>query len=312
MVFDITERTEAEGDDYPYSQWYDIDTATGGYPSGDIGANGFLQLYDTGCMLGDGWNCTAACLDTTAGPAILWNTSNYGMYTMQNCVVLPVIAALLAANNLTPGSVKLAAKYQIQANAGLVNDSMAGWPVINNCMNEYCDGNSESVPGCNTDQKFNDDIVKTFRFMQSKKTWDSYMNGDIGANQVNFTFNGTMFNSGICKNLNAVINGDIGGIGMFISYLMQMFIVLSAWILFHFYETWAAWPLTAILMPLHGTRKASQLAQQVQNSIRASKHTAALVAALDEFQKAQIFFMLAVQIAALIALHNPNYIQASS
>lgn len=36
------------------------------------------------------------------------------------------------------------------------------------------------------------------------------------------------------------------------------------------------------------------------------------MSALVDFQKAQVFFMLAVQIAALIALHNPSYVEANS
>ncbi|TKA69406.1 hypothetical protein B0A55_07838 [Friedmanniomyces simplex] len=351
MAFDITERT-----DQPYGEWYDFATASGseGYlGDDDDGAYGFLQLYDSGCKVGNGWNCTAACLDTEVGPNMVWNTTGYGMYTMQNCVVFPFIAALLAASNLAPAAVELAQKYQIAPDASLVNNSSAAWPVINNCINQYCEGNSESTPGCGTSPASNQDQVPEYLFTPNYTYW-SRGNGENYT--VNYTFAGSTINSGLCQNLNAgyafaasdlyhvltmqqyvyftcpqraqihildsgivlgdkpclVINGDIGGIGMFVSYVMQMGIVLSAWLLFHFYETWAAWPLTITLIPFHGTRKASQLAKQAQNDLRASKHAAALVSALDEMQKAQVFFMLAVQIAALIALRNPTYMQATS
>jgi len=72
---------------------------------------------------------------------------------------------------------------------------------------------------------------------------------------------------------------------MFVSYLMQMFIILSAWLLYHFYETWARWPVAVTLIPFHGPRKASVLAKQAQTSLRVSDHAAALVSALDEMQK---------------------------
>ncbi|KAK0948826.1 hypothetical protein LTR91_026944, partial [Friedmanniomyces endolithicus] len=72
------------------------------------------------------------------------------------------------------------------------------------------------------------------------------------------------------------------------------------------------WPVAVTLIPFHGARKASMLAKKAQTNLRVSDHAAALVSALDEMQKAQVFFMLAVQIAALIALQNPTYIQATS
>ena len=72
---------------------------------------------------------------------------------------------------------------------------------------------------------------------------------------------------------------------MFVSYLMQMFIILSAWLLYHFYETWARWPVAVTLIPFHGPRKASVLAKQAQTNLRVSDHAAALVSALDEMQK---------------------------
>ena len=93
---------------------------------------------------------------------------------------------------------------------------------------------------------------------------------------------------------------------------MQTFIVLSAWLAYHFYSTWAVWPMTVVLMPIHGPKRASLRADELQRAIRASNHTAALVSALVEFQKAQVFFMLAVQAASMIALHDPKYIQAAS
>jgi len=91
---------------------------------------------------------------------------------------------------------------------------------------------------------------------------------------------------------------------------MQMFIMLSAWLAFHFYQTWAQYPLTVTLMPFRGVKRASDLAGRLQRQIACSHHTAALVSALVEFQKAQVFFMLAVQIAAIIALQNNKYIEA--
>ncbi|KAK5681793.1 hypothetical protein LTS10_006326 [Elasticomyces elasticus] len=293
MSFDIIERTEAKGDDQPFGEWFDIATATGGSPYNAYGPYygpyGFLQLYDTGCRTGyTTWNCTAACLDTDVGPSMVWNDSASGMYTLQNCVVLPVIAALLASSSLTPAAVAIAGRYEIAPDASLINGvNGTAWPVLSNCFNEYCEANGEGTPGCNSTD--NPDVVPLM--FTTNET--HFMDGDGRRYSTNFTIaKGAIPAMGLCHNLNAVINGDIGGIGMFVSYMMQMMIVLSAWVLFHFYENWAAWPLTLFMIPVHGRKRATQLAQQAQNTVRASNHNHALVAALDEMQKAQVFFML--------------------
>ncbi|KAK0279956.1 hypothetical protein LTR35_001005 [Friedmanniomyces endolithicus] len=318
MAYSIVERT-----DQPYGPWYDFATASGvynwGYSDANDGAWGYLQLYDSGCKVGNGWNCTAACLDTELGPDLLWNTTNTG-YTLQNCIVLPFIAALLAASELTPTAVKLAQKYQIAPDASLFNSSNASaisWPVINNCINQFCEGNGGSTPGCDTSHAPNQDAMLWYTFTPNETY---YQDGDGQNYTQNITFDGVRVDGR--KKRTYVTDVQSGYLQlwtllqsqcwMFVSYLMQMFIILSAWLLYHFYETWARWPVAVTLIPFHGARKASMLAKKAQTDLRVSDHAAALVSALDEMQKAQVFFMLAVQIAALIALQNPTYIQATS
>jgi len=97
---------------------------------------------------------------------------------------------------------------------------------------------------------------------------------------------------------------------MFVSYLMQTFIIITAWLAFHFYQTWAQYPMALTLMPFKGVRRASDLAADLQRHVAASHHTDALVIALGEFQTAQVFFMMAVQVASIIAIRNPAYVQA--
>ncbi|KAK4540991.1 hypothetical protein LTR36_008360 [Oleoguttula mirabilis] len=300
MAFDIQEL-----DDVPYYYpYYDYRSAVS-----DAVSSGYFQLYSLGCQVGGSSNCTAACLDTSIGANLVWNGTydKYNTLTMANCMALPFIASLLAAGNLSEHAVNLTQKYHIPSNANLVTNASAGWPVINNCIDSYCDS-QDSTPGCS---KSDDDLTQ-FVFLPNETYYDeTYYDSGPSVN-ITFRLAGKTFNAGLCHELDAVINPDIGGIGMFVSYLMQEFIVLSAWLAYHFYQTWAAWPLAAVLMPFHGPKRASLRADQLQRAIRASHHTAALVSALVEFQKAQVFFMLAVQIAALIALHNPSYVQATS
>ncbi|KAK5693867.1 hypothetical protein LTR17_024953 [Elasticomyces elasticus] len=259
MSFDIEELTDtSERSNQPFGPWFDIATATGGSPYNAYGPYygpyGFLQLYDTGCRTGETtWNCTAACLDTDVGPDMVWNSSALGMYTLQNCVVLPVIAALLASSSLTSAAVALAQKYEIASDASLINGT--AWPVLSNCFDQYCEANGDNTPGCNSTS--NPDIVP----LMFTTNYAHFMDGDGRRYSTNFTIaKGAIPAMGLCHNLNAVINGDIGGIGMFVSYMMQMMIVLSAWVLFHFYENWAAWPLTLFMIPVHGRKRATQLA----------------------------------------------------
>ncbi len=188
MAYSIVERT-----DQPYGPWYDFATASGvynwGYSDANDGAWGYLQLYDSGCKVGNGWNCTAACLDTELGPNLLWNTTNTG-YTLQNCIVLPFIAALLAASDLTPTAVKLAQKYQIAPDASLFNSSNASaisWPVINNCINQFCEGNGGSTPGCDTSHAPNQDAMLWYTFTPNETY---YQDGDGQNYTQNITFDG--------------------------------------------------------------------------------------------------------------------------
>ena len=133
--------------------WYDYDSALDDafYLSGDYGA--YFMLYSTGCLVGEEqWNCTAACLDPERGPSLLWNATS-PMYTLQNCLVLPYIALLLAGGNLTDHAVNLTKKYQIEPSTTLVNTIQDGWPVVNLCIDSYCTANSDS-PGCKNETTY--------------------------------------------------------------------------------------------------------------------------------------------------------------
>ncbi|EMC97936.1 hypothetical protein BAUCODRAFT_146537 [Baudoinia panamericana UAMH 10762] len=306
--------------------WYDFDSAV--YTAGSWYS--YLQLFEPGCRVGNGWNCTAACLDTNIGPTLVWNSTSWtnSTYTLQNCIVYPVIASLLASNQLNARSVEIAKKYNIQPHANLWRNATAGWPgtrpiprgslrahealpepllptVTMSRMEpktwKFCESNEQLAPGCKNTNAAAD--VQSFVFTPSEGYAFNQSNGFY---PINIT---TVIDTGLCNNLNAVINPDIGGIGMFVSYLMQMFIVLSAWLLFHLYQTWAGMcgapnccPQPTALPKLYGS----------EHVPRTSHHSAALVSALVEFQKAQVFFMLAVQCAALIAIHNPAYVQSTS
>jgi hypothetical protein len=215
MSFDLVESNGVD-----YDEWTDYRTAVTLNPYGSENGNtsSFLRISPKGCRIGDGWDCTAACLNTTTGPAMVWgNADKSSMFTLANCVVLPVIAALLAGagGNLTSDGITMAEKYKIDANADLIGSPNTGWPVINNCINAYCGMGDPPTPGCKTVD--NPDVFEYYTLFPNVSYWDDKYQDDEDGNYwwpINSTFNGTAFNSGLCHNLSALINPDIGGIGV--------------------------------------------------------------------------------------------------
>lgn len=84
---------------------------------------------------------------------------------------------------------------------------------------------------------------------------------------------------------------------------MQSCIALAIQIMFRIYTSWTYYVIKALLWPLGRTR-ANQKAQEAQKTAR--RHLPALVTGTVEFQKAQCFFMIALQIAAQIVLSSGN------
>lgn len=170
MAFDILERTWKPD----YGTWYDFASAT-------YDANGYLGLWSGGCLINGENNCTATCLDESIGPSHVWNGTNSTM-TLQNCMTLPFIAYALATGNLTTNAVKLASKYHIPSDPHLVNKTNAGWPVINNCINQFCEAANSTTPGC---FQQNSADSSPYVFYPTETIWN---NGD--PTTVNLTFQG--------------------------------------------------------------------------------------------------------------------------
>ena len=93
---------------------------------------------------------------------------------------------------------------------------------------------------------------------------------------------------------------------MYISYWIQTGLALLSFVL----VVWWNWGiyyvcLGALLLP-RGYSKAKKAAQRVRNDSR-NKHLPSLTGALAEFQKGQCFFMLAINIAALVNRNSGGY-----
>lgn len=137
MAFAVYENTEyVDGGWLDYFKAFDI--AAGSYYD-----DSQLQLFNWGCLVEGGWNCTRACLDDQDGPKLLWN-SDYSVYTLSNCLVYPYISQLLATDRLDDKSVELAAQYDIRANSDPITEE--SWPVLTTCLATFCD--NTDTPGC--------------------------------------------------------------------------------------------------------------------------------------------------------------------
>jgi hypothetical protein len=107
--------------------------------------NNTLFLWESGCRVGDVWNCTLACSDLEAGPNMVWNSSE-AMFTLHNCLVYPILATAAANNWLVQDPAGLLDKFEIPSRDILPTNATAedaklgasAWPVINGCLTKVC------------------------------------------------------------------------------------------------------------------------------------------------------------------------------
>ncbi|KAF7198623.1 hypothetical protein HII31_00362 [Pseudocercospora fuligena] len=207
--------------------------------------------------------------------------------------VVPLIAKLFQDGNITD-SYHLMDSYGIPQNKS--SEVYMKWPAISGCFDEWC--KDPSRDGCN---HYNESFSLLHFYDPSENGW----NAD--------TFAALPWPVNACEGINAEINPDIGGIGVFVGYVMQVIIVLLFWATWHYTEHCARYIYWLFYIASgRQCREAWTLAKRRQERRRSSDFRESLVDALHEFHKAQCFFVLAVQVACLIALKNPDYLAATS
>ncbi|KAK4898980.1 hypothetical protein LTR27_003711 [Elasticomyces elasticus] len=269
----------------------------------DIGERDYfgLRLSAGGCIGSSGQkNCTAACAD----PKAVWGAGN--LSTLANCMVYPLIASALAWGvNVTwtpthinyrdlevpfPGDGTV---YGIVPDHSLDLNTPEPWAVINDCTTAYCEAFSRTGEACNLTTN-----------MVDEPDWR------IG------TFSPALhFNTTFCDSGDTSVNPDLGGVGMVIAYLIQFSIILAGWTLNLISEVGTAtlvYGAQLIGKRRHGARDWHRWAKKLRHDVHHSRLAAALNATLVEFQKTQAFFMLAVVIAVLQAVHNARYLEMST
>lgn len=106
--------------------------------------NNTLFLWESGCRIGDTWNCTLACSDSETGLNMVWNSSD-AMFTLQNCLVYPILATAAAYEWLEQDPPDLLDNFGITPHEMMpintttdAERSGSAWPVINGCLKRAC------------------------------------------------------------------------------------------------------------------------------------------------------------------------------
>lgn len=106
--------------------------------------NNTLFLWESGCRIGDTWNCTLACSDSETGLNMVWNSTG-AMFTLQNCLVYPVLATAAAHEWLEQHPADLLEKFGITPHEMMpistttdTERSASAWPAIGGCLKRAC------------------------------------------------------------------------------------------------------------------------------------------------------------------------------
>ncbi|KAI4112417.1 MAG: hypothetical protein LQ345_006435 [Seirophora villosa] len=222
-------------------------------------------------MPGGSINCSLACQQASL---VFEDTA-----TLHNCLQYPTIASALSRGTVATESVDVAASYGIYA--GDADPSSTIRETIQQCLTDYCD----STPGC----------------AESRTSGrDADLPASVCAGQLCYD------HTNICEGVYAPVIDDIAGVGIYTSYWMQNGIALVAFALLRLFDFWIYYVTLALFGCVSGFDKARARAESArQSSLRYRLPN--LISALFEFQKAQCFFMMAVQVAAIIIVRGGGF-----
>ena len=140
-------------------------------------------------------NCTQFCTD----PAKVFGS----LETLANCMVYPTIADRYANNALSPEDQKWADQLGIQKSKTSDSLSLNITTTVHNCMYDYC-YNSDTLPECREVSKGHYQAYPEDSFLNLTSTF--YYPYDQGIK----------FDLDLCELLQAPVNEDIGGQGVYI------------------------------------------------------------------------------------------------
>ena len=244
------------------------------------GYHSSTTLYTNGCIQTDGApNCTAACQDEDQAFRTL--------ESLNNCVLYIGIADAYANQDLSGNDTKVADELMIQNSTFGSSISQKVNSTITACFDAYCNGSAECEG------------------LISIKSWETPHNNPDNPDSEyseDATFNVYEFGNQadeLCGYIArpSPLNSDIGGIGVYASYWIQSGLALLGTFLVLLWG-WGTHYICLLSMAVRHGSNAAKPAKR--NSMTfANRRLVHLTAALADFQKAQCFFMLAVNIAAL-------------
>ncbi|KAL8800168.1 MAG: hypothetical protein Q9182_005369 [Xanthomendoza sp. 2 TL-2023] len=238
----------------------------------DIRGVNTITLYSDGCYVANGYkDCAQACQE----PDLIFDNTA----TLHNCLQYPVVVNALSERSFDNDSAAVAREYAIIPNdtSGATSTIQA----IQQCLTDYTD----SLPKSSAIRQDEDDSLKICHGSTPDLCY---------------------YHTDICQSVYAPVIDDIAGVGIYTSYWMQNGIALVAFALLRIFDFWIYFLTIALLGCLYGFKEAQAKAEWVRQS--ALRHRVPnLISALFEFQKAQCFFMIAVQAAAIITVQQGGF-----
>ncbi|KAK4624658.1 hypothetical protein CLAFUW4_05647 [Fulvia fulva] len=230
--------------------------------------NGQIELYRNGCEYrnetGSFTDCTIACQQ----PATVWDS----MEILHNCASYSAVSQLLSSGYADDDTAQLALGmgYVPDFNLSLV------YTPIDECVHSFC-------------HDVTTDKTCTHQSLES-----------VNDTQ-NHSFVASDFIHAACGAIKASPNVDVGGIGVYAGYLMQLSILIYAYLHSRLVTTWIRAVVFATHRPL-GLEIAQRRAEAVQDRLDSTYQQPALISGLADFQKAQSFFSITLEGAAIGAL----------
>ena len=256
-------------------------------------------LFPNGCNQTDGVaNCTAACTDKSQAFRTL--------ETLHNCLLYVGIAEFYARQNLSSNDTELADKFVIQKGDMTSPISQQVNHTITACFDQYCDNSSYCTRFMSTsrwESTLNQSNANHYYFDESSQRYYIY--------NLRYSIYDYLHETDYLCTLIASsypLNPDIGGIGVYASYWIQAGLALLGTFLVLLW----GWRTRYAGIPSRVGRvnDAAEPAQGDSVTFE-NRRLACLTAALTDFQKAQCFFMLAINIAALANKANGGLVPLS-
>ncbi|KAK3058743.1 hypothetical protein LTR09_000308 [Extremus antarcticus] len=263
----------------------------------------FLPFFEHGCAINGQYDCTAACTRPN------WTWSD--LPTICNCLNYSIISQLLDSGWLDEAASRIAESYSIYSRHD-VNLSSIIEP-INSCASEV--QNSVQYPHTHDPQYYKTAYLMAQQLMNVTDP-RTFLEDSVNRRYTVALSTGPFANTPQGSAVSVLLNdfnimcesvagsesySDIGGVGVYASYLMQVAVVLAAWIYGNVLLAYIRRAATKIASSTQGYDH--ELTTLREKQARAKLQCSALIHGLVEYQKAQCYFTITLQAASMLALN---------